>query len=241
VYPDSNTKNSSTHSHAHASTVPGLKAASTKTPPAKEPSASAYRRGGRMLARAWKLFVEEYELDPLQEHPVLCLLQDLMRQVEAAAVKTDKMVPVYRQHQPRWNSPCSLGNPCLVCRTHAPCLTGSPCRNCRRGKLFQCERATPAPPAFMLCFRDAITLVKDGLAVFRDGNTCLQLNFSRLAHLRDASCKIDLAMLMAYAEGQPRARAAVDIGWGGPIPDVSRGEWTPEMAQQSKDQIQNFL
>ena len=93
----------------------------------------------------------------------------------------------------------------------------------------------------MLCFRDAITLVKDGLAVFRDGNTCLQLNFSRLAHLRDASCKIDLAMLMAYAEGQPRARAAVDIGWGGPIPDVSRGEWTPEMAQQSKDQIQNFL
>jgi len=212
----------------------------SKAPAAKEPAASAYRRGGRVLARAWKHFAETYELDPLTEHPVLRMLQDLMLEVEAAALKTDKMVPVYRQHQPRWTSPCQLGNLCLVCRTHAPCLAGTLCRGCRRGKLFQCERATPAPPAFMLAFRDAITIVKDGLAVFRDGNTCLQLNFSRIAHLRDASCKIDLAMLMAYAEGQPRARAAVDIGWGGPIPDVSRGEWTPEMVEASEAVIRSF-
>ncbi len=212
----------------------------SKTKVSKAPSASAYRRGGRVLARAWKRFAEKYELDPLTEHPVLRMLQDLMREVEAAALTVEKMVPVFRQYQRRWTSPCLLGNPCLVCRTHAPCLAGTLCRGCRRGKLFQCERATPAPPAFMLAFRDAITLVKDGLAIFRDGNTCLQLNFSRIAHLRDASCKIDLAILMAYADGQPRARAAVDISWGGPISDVSRGEWTPEMAQKSKDQIQCF-
>jgi hypothetical protein len=231
VYPDSNTQNSKTQSsRTHAA----------KAQAAKAIPASAYRRGGRVLARAWKHFAEKYELDPLKEHPVLCLLQDLMREVEAAAVTCEKMVPVYRQHQPRWISPCVLGNLCLVCRTHAPCLAGSPCRGCRRGKLFQCERATPAPPAFRLAFRDAITLVKDGLAIFRDGNTCLQLNFSRLAHLRDASCKIDLAMLMAYAEGQPRARAAVDIGWGGPIPDVSRGEWTPEMVEASEAVVRSF-
>jgi len=168
------------------------------------------------------------------------MLQDLMREVESAAVTADRMVPVYRQYQPRWTSPCLLGNPCLVCRTHAPCLAGTLCRGCRRGKLFQCERGAPASPAFRLAFRDTITLVKDGLAIFRDGNTCLQLNFSRIAHLRDASCKIDLAMLMAYADGQPRARAAVDIGWSGPISDVSRGEWTPEMVERSKDQIQCF-
>lgn len=227
MYPDANTHNSKTRA--------------VRTQAAKAIPASAYRRGGRVLARAWKHFAEKYELDPLQEHPVLRLLQDLMREVEAAAVASEKMVPVYRQHQPRWNSPCVLGNLCLVCRTHAPCLAGSPCRGCRRGKLYQCERATPASPAFRLVFRDAITLVKDGLAIFRDGNTCLQLNFSRMAHLRDASCKIDLAMLMAYAEGQPRARAAVDIGWGGPIPDVSRDEWTPEMVEASEAVVRNFL
>ena len=237
MYPDPNT----THAKPQGSHVREAKTQHAKAPAAKAIPASAYRRGGRVLARAWKHFAEQYELDPLKEHPVLRMLQELMREVEAAALNIEKMVPVYRQHQPRWTSPCQLGNLCLVCRTHAPCLAGTLCRGCRRGKLFQCERATPAPPAFTLAFRDAITLVKDGLAVFRDGNTCLQLNFSRIAHLRDASCKIDLAMLMAYAQGQPRARAAVDIGWGGPLPDVSRGEWTPEMVEASEAVIRSFL
>jgi hypothetical protein len=33
----------------------------------------------------------------------------------------------------------------------------------------------------------------------------------------------------------------VDIGWGGPIPDVSRDEWTPEMVEASEAVVRNFL
>ena len=156
-------------------------------------------------------------------------------------IEADFLVPVYREHQPQWISPCSLGNPCATCQLHSSCSNGSPCRGCRRGKAVKCERATLAPPAFKLPFKHAITLVKDGLAAFRHGNTCLQLTFSRLAHLRDASCKVDEAMLIAYAEMQPRARAAVDFGWGVAIPDVSRGEWTPEMVKASEETVRSFL
>lgn len=216
----------------------------------KSYSATAYRRGGRQLTRIWKYLVEAYSLDPLKDHPELKLLQDRMHEVEAAAIKSDRLVAVYRKDQPRWQSPCQLGTPCLTCRTHAPCLAGTLCRGCRRGKAFQCERATPASPAFWLSFKDALLLKQDGLADLRDGNTTLQLNFSRLAHLRDASCKIDRHFLEALIgdhfdeasqadlRAARRARAAL-IFWGNTCGDYV--EWTPERMAASEAEIRSFV
>lgn len=124
-----------------------------------------------------------------------------------------KLVPVYRKHQSTMTSPCTAGDRCSTCLHHAACHTGNACRSCRRGKGYQCERAEPANPAFVLRIKDAISLVKDGLASFINRNTAVQLNYSKLAHLRDQSCKVDERLILEYLGGSRRARAAIELGW----------------------------
>jgi len=121
---------------------------------------------------------------------------------------------VYRQHQATMFSPCSAGEQCETCAQHAACRAGKPCRPCRRGKRYECDRWIPAEPAFTLKIRDALTLVRHGLARFINRNTAVQLTYSRLTQLRDRSCKVDERLILEYVAGSRLARAAVDLGWG---------------------------
>src|SRR5512137_1838189 len=125
-------------------------------------------------------------------------------------------IPVYRMYQAALHSPCLLGEPCGVCRLHAPCRTGKACRDCRRGRTPECERAQPAALAFTVRFNQALALVRNGLADFINRQTALRLTFSKIAHLRDQSLRIDERFLLAYAQGDKRARAVMDdpdAGW----------------------------
>jgi hypothetical protein len=81
-------------------------------------------------------------------------------------------------------------------------------------------------------------LIRHGLAEFILRQTALRLTFSNFAHLRDYSLRIDEAFLINYAAGEKRERAAMDLGWGVPICDVSRGQWSFEMKQASLEQVQ---
>jgi hypothetical protein len=65
-----------------------------------------------------------------------------------------------------------------------------------------------------LQIKDAINLVKNGLAKFINRNTAVQLTYSRLAHLRDQSCKPGERLVLDYISGSYRARVAVELGWG---------------------------
>ncbi|HWX56675.1 MAG TPA: hypothetical protein VN176_18985 [Verrucomicrobiae bacterium] len=126
-----------------------------------------------------------------------------------------RLVPVYRKHQPTQVSPCLLAEPCPVCALHVACRAGSPCKACRRGKAHHCERASPAEPAFLVKIADAVRLVKNGLASFVHQNSAVQLNYSKLIHLRDRSSKVDERLVFDYAIGMRYARVAIDLGWGG--------------------------
>ena len=71
-------------------------------------------------------------------------------------------------------------------------------------------------PAFTVKFTQALALVRHGLADFINRQTALRLTFSRIAHLRDQSLRIDERFLMAYVQGDKRARAIIDdntAGW----------------------------
>jgi len=130
---------------------------------------------------------------------------------------SSKVVGVYRRHQSTMISPCVAGDLCSSCAKHLVCKTGRPCRLCRRGKHVECDRAVPSAPAFTLQIKDAISLVKNGFASFINRNTAVQLNYSRLAHLRDQSSKPDERLILEYLSGSRRARAAI-YGWGrGPV------------------------
>jgi hypothetical protein len=115
-------------------------------------------------------------------------------------------------HQPTFVSPCILGEPCHSCAVHAYCLS-DPCRDCRQGKTVQCERAYPAPPAFLVRIRSALQLVRNGEAVFIHQNNALQLTFAKLNYLRDTSCNINGTAIWEYAAGSDRVRAALYVGW----------------------------
>lgn len=127
-----------------------------------------------------------------------------------------KRISVYRQNQLAMQSPCLLGEPCAVCRAHAPCREGKQCRACRRGRRPECERAFPAPPAYTITFRQAVALVKKGLAEFIHQRSALRLTYSTIAHLRDQSLRIDEHFLLAYVAGEERARSIIEdasVGW----------------------------
>lgn len=68
-------------------------------------------------------------------------------------------------------------------------------------------------------FNQALSLVRQGLAEFILRQTALRLTFSKIAHLRDQSLRIDERFLMAYAQGDKRAKAIIDdptAGWSMP-------------------------
>lgn len=151
-----------------------------------------------------------------------------------------KQIPVYRMHQPTLHSPCLLGEPCTVCRLHASCRSGRACRDCRRGRTPECERAQPTAPAFTVRFSQALALVRHGLADFINRQTALRLTFSKIAHLRDQSLRIDERFLLAYAQGDKRARAIIDdptVGWSArpPAAQVAR-----HVARESKERVLCF-
>jgi len=62
-------------------------------------------------------------------------------------------------------------------------------------------------------FADAVRLVKNRLAKFIHQNSALQLRYSRLMHLRDASLKVDERVVFDYAVGVRYARVIIDFGW----------------------------
>lgn len=132
-----------------------------------------------------------------------------------------KLVPVYRMHQPTLTSPCLLGNPCPTCALHQRCQIGFACRACRLGKPYQCEREVPTPPAFTVRIHRALQMVFDGTASFIHRNTALQLNYAEIAHLRDQSCRVDQHVIFDYAAGSRRARLAVNFGWNVPPETVT--------------------
>jgi hypothetical protein len=125
----------------------------------------------------------------------------------------EPLVAVYRMHQPSLVSPCMLGTPCRICALHAHCRSGHPCKGCRRGKAYECERAYPTPPAFAVRFKAALQLVRDGVATFIHQNTALRLNFAKLTHLRDISCKVDGQVIWQYTVGLRCVKIAVNLGW----------------------------
>ena len=131
------------------------------------------------------------------------------------------LVPVYRKHQPTFVSPCSLGEPCSICAAHAHCLRERPCKGCRKGKAYECERASPALPAFFVHHRSAIQLVLDGAAVFIHKGNALQLTIEKLAHLRDLTCRVEDVAMFEYAAGSGFVRKAVNMGWGYSIPVIA--------------------
>ncbi len=125
-----------------------------------------------------------------------------------------KKVAVYRLYQLSWDSPCLLGSPCPTCAKHKLCHAGEPCSRCLRGRFDDCERATPAKPAFWATVRTAMCLLNWRLATFIHQNTALRLTDDATAHLRDLSSVIDEEVLLLYLAEELRARIAVDKGWG---------------------------
>jgi hypothetical protein len=126
------------------------------------------------------------------------------------------VVGVYRQHQARWWSSCLLGDACEVCKAH----------QARKKLNTDCPRAKRAEPAFTVPIKLAVALVRDGLARFVDKNAAIQLTFSKIAHLRDRSLKIDEAFLNAYAAGERWAKNLFDAGYDGKAL-AEKVLWTP--------------
>ena len=148
----------------------------------------------------------EYRLN----NPIpLAFLQQL-----APEPQPQKKVAVYRKNQLSWDSPCFLGDPCPTCAQHKQCHAGNPCPRCLRGKIYDCERATPARPAFWATVRAALCMLEWRLATFIHHNTALRLTDDVTAHLRDLSCDIDEEVILQYLAEHLRARIAVDKGWG---------------------------
>jgi hypothetical protein len=98
------------------------------------------------------------------------------------------------------------------------CKGEHPCKGCRRGKAYECERACPALPAFVVRHRSAIQLVLDGAAVFIHKRNALRLTIEKLAHLRGLTCKIEDMEMFEYAAGSRFIRTAVNMSWGYGIP-----------------------
>ncbi len=127
-----------------------------------------------------------------------------------------RVVPVYRKNQSTLWSPCMIGHLCPSCRQHSLCRAGNPCRRCKLSKPAKCDRAVPAEPAFGVTRREAITLIYAGLAIFALDNTAIQLTFTRVENLRDASSKADEEFIFAFLAGSRAAALALELGWSLP-------------------------
>jgi hypothetical protein len=149
----------------------------------------------------------------------------------AKGLQLERLVPVYRRHQPTTWSKCLFGEPCAVCAPHKDCKVDKRlerdrgltdvrfydlrCKLCRRGNRPECPLVEPAPPAFTVTKVKAIKLVRLGFAEFVNGKRALRLTFSNLAGLRGGSVNIDEAFLMNYAQGKKFAVEVIDgqDGW----------------------------
>ena len=136
------------------------------------------------------------------------------------------LIPVYRMNQFILESPCQLGNPCRVCSRHRHCIEPRLCSRCRHNKRPECPLATPAEPAFGVKFRQALTLIYNGMAVFIHRNAALQLTFSELTDLRDRSSKADAQLILDFINGSTKARIALELAWG--IPPAILQEMLPQ-------------
>jgi hypothetical protein len=90
-------------------------------------------------------------------------------------------------------------------------------------------------------FNQALALVRNGLADFINRQTALRLTFSKIAHLRDQSLRIDERFLLAYAQGDKRARAVMDdpdAGWSVRVPVVQ--VVANQALQKSKERVLSF-
>ena len=169
-----------------------------------------------------------------QDRPDLEACGELCREIEKLDKEIEQlqaamMVGVYRKHQSGWTSPCQLADPCEICRAHQ---AGK-----KRNTL--CPKARPNEPAFRVPIKTAITLVADGLAEFVNRGRAIRLTFSRLAHLRDRSLKIDEAFLIAYAAGEKWARNLFAAAWDG----KAQGEtviWSAAQMAASREEIRGF-
>jgi hypothetical protein len=135
--------------------------------------------------------------------------------------RTPKRIAVYRMYQFTRNSPCLLGNPCPTCVRYAEEILSKPQRYYFRGEQYICERAVPSPPAFYVTRQQALSLLFNGLAVLIHDNWALELTFSVVTNIRDASSKADEHLVMAYLAGSYRARIAIEQAWSFPPPSIS--------------------
>ena len=142
------------------------------------------------------------------------------------------LIPVYRMHQPIMVSPCILGDPCRICVLHALCQS-SPCTGCRQGKAYECERAHPSAPAFMVKMQVAMQFIRDGMANFIHRNSALQLNFSRLTDLRDMSAHVNGNVIWQYIVGPRIVRLTVDMAWAVPIASIVTSSSEPESQDEA--------
>lgn len=135
--------------------------------------------------------------------------------------RTSKRIGVYRMLQFTRSSPCQLGTACPTCARYAEEIIGKPEHYYYRGAQNVCERAVPAPPAFTVTRQQALSLLFNGLALPIHEGWALQLTFSVVTNLRDASSKADEHVVMAYLAGSYRARIAIELAWSSPPPSVS--------------------
>lgn len=135
--------------------------------------------------------------------------------------RTSKLISVYRMYQFTRNSPCLLGTPCATCVRYAEEVLSKPQRYYFRGLQYICERAVPSPPAFYVTRRQALSMLFNGLAVLIHDNWALELTFSVVTNIRDASSKADEHLVMAYLAGSYRARIAIEQAWSSPPPSIS--------------------
>src|SRR5215472_7025384 len=175
-------------------------------------------------------------LNRLAQHDRLDLAAcgELCREIESLDEEIEQLqaaarVGVYRKHQSGWTSPCQLADPCEVCRAHQ---AGK-----KRNTL--CPKARPNEPAFRVPVKTAITLVADGLAEFVNRGRAIRLTFSRLAHLRDRSLKIDEAFLIAYASGEKWARNLFAPAWDGKA-QAETVVWSAAQMAKSREEIRGF-
>jgi hypothetical protein len=133
--------------------------------------------------------------------------------------RSPKLVPVYRMFQFTRSSPCQFGNPCPTCVRYAA-DGGRQNDYYFRGVTYICERAVPAPPAFLLTRRKALSLVRNGLARLIHEAYAVQLTFSVVTNIRDESSKADEELVMAFLAGSARARAAIYEAWSAPPPSI---------------------
>jgi hypothetical protein len=169
-----------------------------------------------------------------QDRPDLEACGELCREMEKLEKEIEQlqaamMVGVYRKHQSGWTSPCRLGDPCEICRAHQ---TG-------KKPNTLCAKAKPNEPAFRVPIKTAITLVTDGLAEFVNRGRAIRLTFSKLAHLRDRSLKIDEAFLIAYAAGEKWARTLFAAAWDGKA-QAETVRWSPAQMAASREEIRGF-